>query len=462
MRSEIIPAFFIRILAPFSLALLIGCSGKPGKPAQEAAAGPSSVTAISPQRKSLRRVVEQPGTIRPYEQTVLFAKVPGYVARIHGDIGDRIKGPKRDARGQEIEPGQILAELSDPELVEEARQKASLVLQAEAEAAQARKALAAALANVKAVEATVLEAEAGMTRAQANHDRWASEARRVTELVKNKVIDVQTRDETDNQFRAAEAARNEARARVASAQAMVMKSRADQENVEASVRSAEARVEVARAEARRLQALLGYTRIHAPYDGVIVRRTVNTGELVAASDSERKGIFTVVRDDPVRVVVEVPEGDAGLVENQGEVSLTIQALGGSPIPAKVSRTSWSLEPASRTLRTEIDLPNKERRLRPGMYVYARLTGHLPETWVVPTSALVKQGDAWVCFLIEGDRVVRTPVQVGRSDAGLIQVLKREQPGTPITWVPWTGKEVLAEKALGLVDGQSVQILAGGK
>ena len=130
-----------------------------------------------------------------------------------------------------------------------------------------------------------------MGRAQALYDRWQSEVTRIAELVQSGVIDVQTRDETQNQFKAAEAARNEATAKVASAEAAVTKAEADRDKAAADVDAAEARLEVAKAEVGRLAALLGYTKITRP-----VRRRGDPpgGEhrRLRAPPAARHGLFT--------------------------------------------------------------------------------------------------------------------------------------------------------------------------
>jgi multidrug efflux pump subunit AcrA (membrane-fusion protein) len=393
-------------------------------------------------------VVEQPGTVMAYEETQLFARVPGYVGKVHFDIGQKVSGPTYDARGKPVKPGQVMAELSVPEMVAEADQKKALVRQAKADVEQATKALASAEAGIASKEAFVVEA-------RANKERWESESKRIAELVKKGVIDTQARDETANQFKAAAA-------RLLSAEAVARKARADRDKASADVRSAEARVAVAEADARRQEALLSYATIRAPYDGVVTRRLVNTGDFVQPGGPRGECLFTVARLDPVRVVVAVPEADAALVREKVKATLTIPALAGRDPTGTVSRTSWALEPGTRTLRAEIDLPNKDGRLRPGMYVRARITGRLPEAWSLPAAAVAKQGDTTVCFLVKGGKVVRTPVQVGRTDGEFAEVLKWQKPGSPPSWEEWTGKEAVAARASGLSDGQSVKPGSAGK
>ena len=168
-------------------------------------------------------------------------------------------------------------------------------------------------------------------------------------------------------------------------------------------------------------------------------------------------MFTVARLDTVRIVVAVPEADAALVQEKAKVKLSIKAAQPSPFEGTVSRISWALDSSARTLRAEIDLPNKEGNLRPGMYVHAQIFNDCPNSWTLPVSAVIKQGDAFVCFLVEGGKAMRTPVQVGRSDAQNVEVLKRQKSASPPLWTEFTGDEVVVARALGVTDGQLITI-----
>jgi multidrug efflux pump subunit AcrA (membrane-fusion protein) len=162
----------------------------------------------------------------------------------------------------------------------------------------------------------------------------------------------------------------------------------------------------------------------------------------------------VARTDPVRVVVQVPEADAGLVAVGQDVRVTLQAVPGPPATGKVARTSWSLEPGSRTLWTEIDLPNEKGLVRPGMYVNARLTAELPAAWAVPAAAVGKVGDESVVFLVENGKAVRVAVQSLRGDAQFTQLKGYKRAGSA-EWTEFTGGEPVATPAAALTDGQSI-------
>src|SRR5262249_14970052 len=156
-------------------AVAAGCAGRVDTTDASSQASPKTsvqLSVVTPQRKSVVRMVEQPGGIQAYEQTDLYARVPGYVGKVRVDIG------------QKITSGQVLAELDVPELQEETRQKQAMVRQSAAEVEQAEKSLAAAVANVAVMNAGVVEAKAF-------YDRWESESKRMAGLVRGGVVDTQ-------------------------------------------------------------------------------------------------------------------------------------------------------------------------------------------------------------------------------------------------------------------------------
>ncbi len=435
--------------------MLIGCNQPADKSSSkgEVPKSDGTVDLVKPKLRSLPRIVEQPGTIQAYEETHLYARVPGYVrlsrdadGSIRFDIGRAIRGPKYDKAGKELEPGEVLAEIIVPELADEVKQKKALIRQAESEVDQTRKSLAAAEANIVTMESAVVEAKALL-------ERWDSEAKRIVALVKNGVIDAQARDETQNQLKAAGA-------RVSSAEATVRKAKADRDKSAADVKAAEAKVDVKRAEADRTETMLGYAKIRAPYDGIVVARRVNTGDFVQPNGGKGEWLFTVARLDPVRVVITVPEVDAGrILLDKAEVKLNVPALIGQGLtgPYKLTRTSWALDPGTRTLRTEIDIPNKDGRLRPGMYVYAKISNPSPENWTLPATAVVKQGDVMNCYQIdEQGKATRMTVQVGRSDGNFIEVMRWQKRDATSQWEDFTGTGTFAVRPSGLTDGQTVE------
>jgi multidrug resistance efflux pump len=350
-----------------SVAGLAGClqpagvlpPGKLGTDAAPAAAV-TRVTVMRPARKTLIRRVAQPGEIQALEQTPLHAKVTGYIQTVHVDIGDR------------VEAGDLLAEISIPEYEHELKQKVALVAQAKAETAQAQAAIKVAQAAHRSSEALANEAEAAVERVAAEHARANSEFERVSQLFDNKAVTQKIVDEARSVQRAAAAAQAEAKARIHSAQAIVAEKSAAVEQSEADAEAIAAKEEVASADLERLKAIHAYTRITAPYPGVITERHIDTGHFIQPGKSNGdKPLLVVARVDRVRVFVDVPEADAVLVTTGCEATIRIPSSG-MTIPGQVSRTAWKLDPTSRTLRTAIDLENPDDKLRAGQYVIADL------------------------------------------------------------------------------------------
>lgn len=422
MRGKYISAdVALRLCCVLSLSLA-GCeSGAPAGGAEEAVAVSTGnaalvkVTPIRATRKLLVRYTEQPGVIEAFEETPLFAKVAGYVARVHVDIGDRVAGPRYDANGQVIEPGQVLVELDVPELEDERRQKQALVGQARSHVAQGAAAVRVAEAAYESAQARLEETQAATTRAQADYDRCKSEFERISALADRGAITRQIADEKENQFRAADATRKEVTARIASAQAALSEARVHIEKAQADHDAAKSTVAVAEAEERRVAALVAYTRIRAPYDGTVSARNVHTGHLVqAGTGSGGKPLLVVVRTDIVRIFIDVPEADAVFVQPGESASIHISSLSADAFPGTVTRMSSRLDSGTHTLKAEIDVENREGRLRPGMYAYADVKiAERPDALALPKKALWSADGQWQCYVVDSDgQVQKRPVTIG--------------------------------------------------
>ncbi len=320
-----------------------------------------------PDQKVGSRIIELPGQVESSEKTKLYAKIIAYVQKIHVAIGDRVK------------KGQVLAELSVPEIQAEHRQKALLVAQAEAEVALARRALQTAEASLVLATAQVEEAEAGIKRARANDERWKTEYERLEKLWQGKVIDKQLRDQGMHRLEIAKAGLVEAEAKVKAAKAARDANAAKRDMVQGEIRVAMAREEVARAEVKRVDTLRQYARILAPFDGVIARRSAETGALVGPGDRDKaEPLFVLARIDAVRISIGVPETSVPFVTTDTRVSIRFPAFKGKEVEAKVTRLAGALDPDTRTLRAEIDLPNVDGKLLPGMFAVVVIAGSRPD------------------------------------------------------------------------------------
>jgi multidrug efflux pump subunit AcrA (membrane-fusion protein) len=260
-----------------------------------------------------------PATIQAFFVTDLYAKVSGYVSQINSDIGDRVR------------KGQALAVIANPEL------------QAQFDKAQAAVQQAAAAVEVAKRQITGMQADLALQEVT---------LRRQKELFAGKAATAQMLDE---------------------AQAKHGVSAANVEIGKAKLAAAEADVRTAKAEAERVQALLQYCRIVAPFDGVVTRRLVNPGDLVQEAISTRTTpLFTVQQIDTVRVFADVPESSAAGIRPGLASEVTLYGAAETTVHGSVTRIAAALDPATRTMRVEIDLPNLDGTLRPGMYAKVTL------------------------------------------------------------------------------------------
>lgn len=402
---------------------------------------PVSVKVAKPEVRKLKKPVEQPGSVRADLEAPLAAKVTGYVAAVRVDIGDR------------VEKGAALVEFSVPELDEEVKQKQAVVRQMEVAVRQGKQSVETAKAQVTMAEALAKEAGAGLAKAEANRDRWASEARRMTALAKD-VVDPGSREEAINQAKAAEAALEEARAKIASAAASVKRWQAEQAKVELDTLADDARLAVARADADRAIALQQYKTIKAPFAGVITRRLIDPGHLIQPGKPEV--LLVIASTDKVRAAVDVPETDAALLKKGDPATVRVPALEGREFKGQVSRLSWSLDTQARTLRAEIDLDNKDDVLRPGMFVTTKIGVDLAPVKAVPAKALMKAGETQACFVVRDGKAVRVRVKAGRSDGNWTEVVEQQEPGG--SWAAFRGDEpVIVAPPASLTDGQAVDV-----
>jgi RND family efflux transporter MFP subunit len=399
------------VVAAVLASFAAGCN-RPAAPSPNQANQPAPVEAptvkvVHPERKDVRRPIERPGyNIEADEKTPLYAKIAGYVGKWNVDIGATVH--KDD----------VLAELYIPEMEVELKQKEASVGQAAAE--------------IKQADAAVVRARAEWARAKSQYERMA----RLTSVV--------NKDEVD-----------EYRLGFEAAQAGIAKAEAD-------VDLAKARLKYAEADKDHIQTLLQYTKVRAPYDGVITQRNVNTWDFVQpAAANKGESLFVIERIKPVRVFVNLPEPEAVWVRDGDAALIRVQSLQAQPFKGTVTRTARSLNPQNRTLRTEIDLPNTEGKLLPGMFVNVTIVVEHKNVWALPATAIVSQGEQTFCFRVENGKAVRMPVKVALRGSELVEVLKKQikpaKAGEEGPWEDFAGDEEVISNPAGLGDGQAVTV-----
>ena len=222
-------------------------------------------------------------------------------------------------------------------------------------------------------------------------------------------------------------------------------------NAEAGVKVAEANVKAQQATVQRLLQLTQYEKVEAPFNGVITARNVDNGDLVKADDnSGGTPLFTVQRDDVVRVQVNVPQSGAVGLQDGLPAKVHVPELPGRTFEGKVARNSVALDAASRTMVAEVDVPNPDGALRAGLFVNVdfSIPRQVP-TVVVPTEALLFNADGLrVATVDDAGRVHMHNVSVYR-DYGTTLELREGLQG---------GERVALTLPADVVDGQQVKAL----
>lgn len=437
----------IATVACSALAISSGCSRPSAAESANHAKSSTNgavdrVRTAQPQRKTLTLHTSQPGRVEAFEETPLFPKVTGYVEELLVDIGDLVK------------KGQVLIKLWIPEFQDAREQKEALVAQSEAEIKQAEAAVQAAKAAVLTAKARVNQAEAGIGRADGDNERWNSEHERIKELAAKGSVTPKLVAETRNQLRAAEAARSEAVANVESAKASLNEAEVNVSKLQADLVAAQAEHRVALANLKQTTTMLGYAEIKAPFDGVVTRRGVDTGHYVhPANGAATQPLLVVARTDKVRIFVDVPEMEAPLVDGGDTAIIRVQSVRNQEFTAAVTRTGWSLDTSNRSIRAEIDIPNKDGLLRPGMHATVTiLLDERSNAIALPISAIVRDGQKSYCCCVESGQIQRKPIILGLRDGNEVEVVSG-----------LTGNEsfVLAQ-AESLRQGQPVEVVATQK
>src|SRR5712675_156265 len=342
------------------------------------------VEVVRPRRVTVAQRVETNATLEAFEEADLFAKVSGYLSDVRVDIGDHVKA------------GQVLAVIDIPEMEQE---------------------LAEAKAQLESKQSSLESARRQLDHYKANITLQNALLRRREELgAAGHFISDRTLDEV------------RANAEIAKADLAV---------AEANRALAANQVDVAAAIVEKIKTLLAYTQIVAPFDGVVARRLVNRGDLVQAATATRTtpsagSLFTVQRIDTIRVFCDVPENDVPHLHIGDPAIVRPSGFDGKPFIGKVTRFSLRLDPETRNMRTEVDLPNPKEQLYPGTYAQVSLEmNRRPDALTVPTAAVGSDADGNFVYTITDNRITRLVVKTGLTDNGRIEVSTGLSAETPV-------------------------------
>lgn len=368
------PAF---ILAAVLLVAVIGYlrfSGKDAKASDPSETQPRSVAVVVVKRGTVGNVLTLSGEFRPYQQVDVHAKVAGYIRQISVDVGDHVKA------------GQVLAVLEIPEL------------NAQVEGARA---------DIRRDEDAIRRAQSEIRRAESAHTashaayarlKQASEARPGL-IAEQELDDSLARDQ---------------------------ESEAQTENARAAVSEAQSQLAVAKADLGRLSALEAYSRITAPFAGVVTKRYADTGALIqagTASETQSMPVVQLAEWSRLRLVVPVPESAVPELRLDSTVQVHVSALK-RDFDGRVARFADALNEETRTMHTEIDVENRDGTLKDGMYADAKITlQHHNDALTVPIQALERNSTGGTVMIVDPqDRVEERQVKLGLEGSDRVEVV----------------------------------------
>jgi len=229
--------------------------------------------------------------------------------------------------------------------------------------------------------------------------------------------------------------------------------RQELEEKQAAANVADASVKAARANAANLSEVLRFGAVLAPFNGVVTTRDVDVGSLVSAGAvSGNRALMTLTQIDALRVMINVPQSAAAQVHKGQVAKVSVQELGAETFPGVVALTARAIDPATRTLLTEVHVTNPDRRLLPGMFTHVSFSvGASGEGLRIPSIALIVRADGPQVARVDDGIVHLTPIKLGRDFGTMLEVLGGIQ----------LGAQVIVNPSEQLSDGMTVRAVARG-
>jgi multidrug efflux system membrane fusion protein len=213
---------------------------------------------------------------------------------------------------------------------------------------------------------------------------------------------------------------------------------------------AQANLAAAEANVRRLEQLESFKNVYAPFSGVLTRRTVDPGALInAGAGAAGKELFDIARVDPLRVYVSVPQAYAPTIKPGMKAAITLQEFPGQNFLGAVARTADAIDPATRTLNTEVDVPNRDGKLLPGSFGQVHFaTGTEIPRITIPVNTMLFRAEGPRVAVVDADGKVHLhPITIGRDFGTTLEILGGVDPGD----------HVIVNPADSLEEGQHVHV-----
>lgn len=367
--KKLLSHFLMGCTGILAISLLAGCD-RSAKAHVSSFTPVLNVQVVHLKQGEITRRITLPGNLRAYQEAMLYAKVPGYLKSIAVDRGDWVKA------------NDVLAEIEVPEMLADMERYQAELNRSEAESARA-------------------EAEAQLAEIEQERVRKAQE--KAPDLVMPLGV-----DKAKAQFEVAKAQRAVARSNY----------------------------EVGRANLKRLETLMGYSKIVAPFDGVVTGRWVDVGAFIPAATSSSAArsaaVVTVMDFSRVRIEVAIPEPEVPLVKKDLPVKVTVEELPGRVFDGKITRFAYALDEPTKTMMTEIEIPNPDHALRPGMYAGCEITlEQKAGAQLLPAEALITEKNKSFVFAYRDGKAARLPVKTGFDDGISVEILEGLKPNEAV-------------------------------
>lgn len=267
------------------------------------------------------------------------------------------------------------------------------------------------------VDQSLAQAKADLATAIANSSYAKKQAARYTELLKSNAVATQ-----------------------------------DTENFVTQAASTSTQVKSAQANVDRLEQLVGFEKVYAPFTGTITARDVDIGTLINAGAGSEGGheMFHVDDEHVMRVYVNVPQVDSPSCTPGTPADLTLEQFPGRRFHGKVVRTARAVDPTSRTLLVEVDVPNPNGELVPGDYTEVHFQLHMvKQTLIIPASALLfREEGLRVATVVDGNKAKLLPITIGQDDGSVVQVTEGLTPDDLVIQSPPDS----------IIDGETVRVV----
>ncbi|HEU4507194.1 MAG TPA: efflux RND transporter periplasmic adaptor subunit [Pyrinomonadaceae bacterium] len=348
---------------------------------------PVEVTTAAAIRRELPRFFEATGSLAGDEQTDVAPQTSGKVVAVGVDIGSPVRR------------GQMLVRLDDAELKLRVEQTQAQVEQARAAVRQAEERI-----GLRSGQAFDPNRVAEVAAARVEFDLAEKNLRRAEKLIESGDVSRSFYDEQ-------RARRDQLRERYEVALAQARQNFAGVEVARTNVANAEAQLALARKN-------LSYANIPAPIDGFVTERTADLGEYV----SPQQKVVTIVRTNPLRIRIDIPEQAIPEVRVGQSVSITTSAWPNRNFSGRVARIAPNVSAASRTLTVEAEVENGSGALKPGQFATVRILQERAEPAVlVPARAVVTEAGVSRVFVIRDGRAEQRVVQTGQTEGDLIEI-----------------------------------------